>query len=275
MKFTKPTANQKFAITADAEPPSISFATDGSGAHSWTWKLKWKATTKSGTASTPGNTWDGKDLCPDLGGDLEVVAKAGKEVATIRITIIGTNPDDAAVTKYLASKSGSDGFGAIINHESKYLQFKANGEPIVSFDGGFGMCQLTTPPPSYDQVWNWKRNIDGGLKLFAQKRATALAYLGQSGRSYTPDQLTRETVCRWNGGSYHVWDAKAGAWARPTTILCDSKTGNIGWDMTDSANQGKTEDALHKRDSGSYAAGPGASSKWKYSGVCYADSILD
>ena len=45
-------------------------------------------------------------------------------------------------------------------------------------------------------------------------------------------------------------------------------------DMTDDGNKGKTEDDLHKRDSGSYAGGPDGTSKWKYSGVCYADSIL-
>ena len=44
--------------------------------------------------------------------------------------------------------------------------------------------------------------------------------------------------------------------------------------MTDDGNKGKTEDELHKRDSGSYAGGPDGTSKWKYSGVCYADSIL-
>jgi hypothetical protein len=42
------------------------------------------------------------------------------------------------------------------------------------------MCQLTTPPPSYEQVWNWKLNIEGGLAPSASKRSQALAYLGQA-----------------------------------------------------------------------------------------------
>lgn len=46
------------------------------------------------------------------------------------------------------------------------------------------MCQLTKPPPSFEQVWNWKLNIDGGLRLFPKKRATAIAYLHHKDRSY-------------------------------------------------------------------------------------------
>ena len=136
------------------------------------------------------------------------------------------------------------------------------------------MCQLTTPAPSFEQVWNWRLNIDGGLTLFGQKRTAAIGYLGQSNRTYTADQLKYETVCRWNGGSYHEWDTKAAKWIRKATSLCDSQTGNIGWDMTDPQNNGKTEADLHKRDSGSYSKTPGAGAHWKYTGVCYADHVL-
>ena len=115
------------------------------------------------------------------------------------------------------------------------------------------MCQLTTPTPTFEQVWNWKRNVDGGLALFAQKRAAAITYLSQSGRSYTDDQLRYETVCRWNCAKSPVWDQATGGWVRPSHILCDSQTGNIGWDMTLDANKGKTEAQLRARDSGSYS----------------------
>ena len=71
------------------------------------------------------------------------------------------------------------------------------------------MCQLTNPTPSFEQVWNWKRNVDGGLALFARKRTStsAITYLSESGRNYSPERLQRESVCRWNGGRYHEWDA--------------------------------------------------------------------
>jgi hypothetical protein len=165
-------------------------------------------------------------------------------------------------------------FDKLVEHESKCRHFNAQNEPIKSFDNGFGMCQLTTPAPTFEQVWNWKMNVDGGLALFAQKRSAAVAYLGQSNRTFTSDQVKYEAVCRWNGGAYHVWDAQAGKWVRNPNVLCDSKTGNIGWDMTDAANKGKTEEELHKRDGGSYSGAPGAGAHWKYFGVCYADRIL-
>src|SRR5690606_2791196 len=149
------------------------------------WTLVWGAFRKTGTATTPGNTWDAKSVVADMGGTLTVVASAGTGMATINVTIKGTNPSAADITAYLATKAGSAGFEKIIAHEAKNRHFRDNGQPIKSFDNGYGMCQLTTPTPTFEQVWNWKRNVDGGLTLFAQKRAAAITYLSQSGRSYT------------------------------------------------------------------------------------------
>jgi hypothetical protein len=284
MKFTAPKANDKFTISSAPAWPSIAFETDGTGPHEWQWSITWKQFKKSGVARTAGNKWDAKADVTNCGGLLTVTvhaeeaAKAAggkpiKVVDTISVKIIGTNPSNAEANAYLTTKPDSKGFDKILEQEAKFKHFK-NDEPIKSFDNGFGMCQLTTPTPKFEQVWNWNLNIDGGLALFALKRASALAYLSQSSRSYTADQLTYESVCRWNGGSYHVWDAAAGAWARSSTIMCDTKTGNMGWDMTRAANKGKTEDELHKRDSGTYNAPPAADADWKYSGICYADHVL-
>ena len=125
-----------------------------------------------------------------------------------------------------------------------------------------------------DSYKHWKLNIDGGLALYKQKRNAAITYLSQSNRTYSADQLKYEAVCRWNGGWYHVWDAKAAKWVRPAGIICDTKTGNIGWDMSDAENKGKTEAELRKRDSGSYTSAPTQDAHWRYSGVCYADRML-
>jgi hypothetical protein len=133
---------------------------------------------------------------------------------------------------------------------------------------------LTNPAPTFEQAWNWQRNIDAGLVLFAQKRASARTYLTQSGRTFTDAQLRFESVCRWNGGQYHRWDATSNQWVRNPTILCDSTTGNIGWDMSDAANAGKPETLLHARDSASYSSPPGPTAHWKFFGVCYADHVL-
>jgi hypothetical protein len=150
-----------------------------------------------------------------------------------------------------------------------------NDEPKKSFDNGYGMCQLTNPVPTFEQVWNWQLNVDGGLLLFAEKRSAAKAFLGQSGRTFTDAQLRFESVCRWNGGAYHRWDGVANKWIRQPNVLCDTATGNIGWDLTDPENAGKTEAQLHARDTATYATPSQFPSRhWRYFGVCYADRVL-
>jgi hypothetical protein len=273
MKIIKPKANDKFTITAVPGWPSFAFETDAAGQHTWNWTISWGSFKKSGSQTTPGNLWDAQSVVTNLGGSLTVMVSAAKQSASITVKIYGTNPSAADVTAYLTTKPGSDGFDKLVEHESNFRQFNASNEPVKSFDNGYGMCQLTSPAPSYEQVWNWKLNVDGGLALFASKRASAVAYLSQSGRTYTSDQLKYETVCRWNGGAYHEWDAKAGAWVRKTEILCDPATGNIGWNMTDPQNKGKTVAELHKRDAGTYSHRP-SGAHWFYSGVCYADAVL-
>jgi hypothetical protein len=74
--------------------------------------------------------------------------------------------------------------------------------------------------------------------------------------------------------SASVWNTTTNSWVRDPNILCDSGTGNIGWDMTDSENTGKTEAQLHARDKGAYSHPPQSGAHWKYSGVCYADAVL-
>jgi hypothetical protein len=273
MKFVKPKANDTFTITSAPSWPSIVFETDGSGAHTWTWTITWHTFKKTGKANTLGNSWDAQSVVNNLGGTLTVRADTNKFHATTTVKIVGTNPSAADVKTYLKTKSSVEGFDKIIAQESRFLHFNKHNEPIKSFDNGYGMCQLTKPVPTFEQVWNWKLNIDGGVALFASKRLDAISYLSHGHKTYTTDQLTSETVGRWNGGSYHEWDAKGGKWVRHATILCDSRTGNIGWNMDDSENKGKTEDQLHKRDSASYAKHTNTA-HWNYYGVCYADHLL-
>jgi hypothetical protein len=274
MTFTKPGSNAVFTITAAPDWPAIMFETDAQGAHAWQWMISWDVFTASGSASTEGNMWNAAPAVLDRGGLLTVKAAAGGATATITVNIAGTNPTAADVINHLATNPDNDGFAAIIRHESKFKQFAASSVPVKSFDKGYGMCQLTNPAPTFEQAWNWKQNVDGGLRLFGQKRASAVSYLGQGGRVYTQEQLKYETVCRWNGGQYHRWDPGASSWVRTPDILCDSQTGNIGWDVTDPENAGKTEALLHARDKASYSTAPGAGAHWKYLGVCYADRVL-
>jgi len=274
MNFTKPAPNSILTIAADAVWPSVTFQTDGSGPHAWQWKVAWDQFAAAGTATTPANVWDATAVLTNRGGTVTVTATAGAISATISIKIKATNPAQNDVVQYLSTKPDSDGFDKILQQETKFRHFNGNGEPIKSFDNGYGLCQLTTPAPTFEQVWSWKRNLDGGLALFAQKRASARTYLGQSGRQFSDAQLRFESVCRWNGGTYHRWDAGVKRWVRTPTVLCDSATGNIGWDLSDPANTGKSEAQLHARDSTQYSKPPGSTAHWRYFGVCYADHVL-
>ncbi len=274
MKIMSPSAGANLVIGQDATWPALTFQTDGVGAHIWKWSIAWRTYTKTGNLTTPGNLWNALSVLANFGGTLTVTAIAGKETASFAGKITGTNPTAQQVTTYLQTKPNSTGFDSILQHETKARHFNAQGEPVRSFDNGYGMAQLTNPAPTYEQVWNWKLNIDAGLLLFGQKRAAAVKYLSQQGRTYTDVQLEYETVSRWNGGSYHTWDEKAKAWVRNPDILCDTKTGNIGWDMTDAANKGKTEQDLRARDSTSYSSPPASGDHWDYFGVCYADRVL-
>ena len=265
-------ASQRFEWSSDAVAPAIPISTDGSGAHHWVWRLTWRSFNASGSARTSGNQWDAGIAAAMGGGSLLVTASTGKSSAHATLKITGVNPTQAQVTHYLSPYPSGAGFTKILMHESRTKNFDAHGEPLKSFDNGYGICQLTTPRPTFVQVWNWKSNVEGGLALFDAKRAAASAYLGQGGRTYTDDQLLREAICRWNGGSYHDWTPNG--WVRRATVLCDSATGNIGWDMTNPRNTNKTESDLHKRDASLYAAPPDADANWMYSGVCYADAIL-
>ena len=275
MRIISPEAGQCFTIAADGSMPALAFATDAPGANRWSWTITWGNYHRSGEVDTPGGHWDVRAALADLGGQLAVrvrAATAGE--AAIAVRIAGTNPPARDIDSFLAQRAGAEGFARIVAQESRYRHFDARGEPVRSFDGGYGLCQLTTPAPDYAQVWSWKRNLEAGLALFAAKRAAAGAWLGQGGRAFTPAQLTREAVCRWNGGRYHVWDDAAGCWARPPAILCDARAGNIGWDMGDPANREQNEAALHRRDGAAYARPPAPGARWRYYGVCYADHVL-
>ena len=270
------------AWTPDATVPSIPLSTDASGPHTWTWKLTWATFSANGTAQTDDNNWDAAEAACQGGGTLAVTAAAGGDSASANLSITGTNPQPAQLQAYLLTLPNvtpaiAGVLAKIFAAESGAANFHSNGQPIVSFDKGYGLCQLTTPVPNFLQVWNWQQNVLGGLALFQAKLNAAAVYLGQGGRSYTPDQQLRDAVCQWNGGHYYV--LVNDAWVRDPKVVCDPQAGNIGWDMTDPRNTGQTVAALHARDAASYRNPPSPTIKprpvpWRYFGICYADHLL-
>ncbi len=270
MKLALPGSGGVVHIAPSGELPPLPFATDATGEHRWDWHLVWRTSHAGGSVTTADGRWDARAAIGCGGGTLVVHVAAGGGQAQGAVELRGSNPTADQVAAYLAGKPGADGFDRIVAQESRCQHFTPAGLPVVSFDGGIGLCQLTRPPATPQQAWDWRANLDAGLALFAAKRAAAEHRLGQGGRRFTPAQVLREAVCMWNGGSYHVWDGQA--WVRPASIACDPASGNIGWDMTDPANRGRSVAALHARDAASYAGGHGA--HWHYSGVCYADHVL-
>lgn len=290
-KWISPTSAQIFFIDEQATFPAIDFEIDTAepGPYEWSWKIVWPAAVsglresakrgkilktfkREGKFQQTEKCWHA-DLGEIIGGTLTVLVVAGNESYKRSVYIRAKNPSEAQVKDLLTTIDNVKGFEKLLAQESKFKNFiNSDHQPVVAFDGGYGLTQMTTPAPTFTQVWNWKENIQGGASLYKSKQVTAKNYLSKNHRSYTDEQLKLETWSRWNGGPYHAWDEERNIWIRNPSIMADSATGNIGWDMTREENKGKTEVELHARDKDEYKAPP-ATRLWKYSGVCYADHL--
>ena len=276
--IVSPASGSTFQIAAGSVWPSIRFDTNavlkqGDQLH-WNWRLSWRTWSKAGTQTTDTSFWKTGSTFASCGGKLDVTVAGPHGSASASVKLLGSSIPEADITAYLARKLNNSGFERILRHETRMMHFD-KGEPLVSGDLGYGICQLTNPKPTFEQCWDWKLNIDAGLSLFAEKQRIAQHYLSQQGRSFTVEQLERETIARWNGGPYHVWSTKQNCWIRNPDILCDSCTNNIGWNLRDTRNAGKTEAQLHERDKAKFKRVPKEDDVWFYSGVCYADRILN
>ena len=212
----------KFSISADAVMPSITATATLSGvtldpksppSYTWAASLKFdgsvtphgagRRTEHPAIAGQVGakNTYllPFKDV---RGGVLTVTVsvKVGTTVLTATstgLTIVGSNPPPSAI-KAKANAIGATKvrFRKQMRQESSLCQFTALGWPKYSGDnmGGVGLCQLTNPPPTANQSWNWKDNLQGGWSLYLQKESIARAYpaLVRNGPTF------RALVAAWN-----------------------------------------------------------------------------
>lgn len=296
LSWVSPAENDRLKLTQDATLPEIVFevlAHDVSE-YRWAWTIEWEAKasglrerartgealktfSESGSFVSSSNRWTVNLAGQVLGGKLTVTVGSGRNKIKRSVFIDGQNPTKEQVAEYVATLENVAGYELLLEQETKTKHFIIfDNEPIVAFDQGYGIAQMTNPAPSYEEVWNWKANILGGSSLYQTKVKEAISALGRDGRSYTEDQLRLEVFSRWNGGTYHVWDKGTEAWVRKANILCDSSTSNIGWSMKDAKNKDKSESELHERDHSTYRSGPsgrGEDHPWIYSGVCYADHV--
>jgi len=96
--------------------------------------------------------------------------------STKDLLVTGTNPSVGALA---AEAAPNKSFRKLIRVESPGLkQFLSDTCPLWSQDGfgGVGLCQLTYPAPTDDQVWSWKENVKGGWALYKKIEADARAY---------------------------------------------------------------------------------------------------
>ncbi|CAF3348416.1 unnamed protein product [Rotaria socialis] len=72
-------------------------------------------------------------------------------------------------------------------------EFLPNGYPLFSNakDNGYGIYQLTNPPPTYNEVWNWKANVLSGIALLENKTKEANSWMTRQ-RQQAKIQTNRE-----------------------------------------------------------------------------------
>jgi len=296
-EWVKPATGEKFYIDEEARFPEIAFEikTEIEPPYKWSWEISWEAKVsglrekargklvqtfkEQGNFDQSDKTWDAKKIGKVIGGKLVVKVIVDKQVFKRTVYILGKQPTQKQVDDYLVSKNAGS-LSKLIKQESQHKHFiLLDAEPIVSGDKGYGLAQLTIPPPSFEQIWNWKKHLDAAVELFEKKRKIAKQYLSQyPGITYTSEMLETESISRWNGGKYYIDNQDAKKWERNPRILCDTETGNIGWEITENElNKGKTEAELRKRDKDQYSkmkAGQTTEHPWQYSGVCYIDHLL-
>lgn len=290
----------KFAITADAVMPAITVTATLSDVaadpktppiYTWTATLTFNG---SVTLHGAGRTTAHRAITPQTGprntfaipftevrGGVLVVrvdVRVGTDTLTAQstgLTIVGTNPTPAAIkTKANAIGANKVRFRKQMRQESTLHQFTTAGWPHYSGDnlGGVGLCQITNPPPTQDQTWDWKANVDAGWSLYREKeriagrypalvRTTilpALVIAWNDSRSpaapiavtlpdYTADQLELDTIRGFNGfaGGLHEFRVRRDTTPRRLLVVTIDTSGTRGvaeWERVPVNERGRSGD---------------------------------
>ena len=118
------------------------------------------------------------------GGDLTVKVEvtAGGTPLTASsdgLVVIGSNP---STSELALAADPTTAFRKLMYVESRFKQFLEGrhfaGMPYFSEDdlGGVGICQVTNPSPTDDQVWKWRDNMAVGWQIYQAKAAIARRY---------------------------------------------------------------------------------------------------
>jgi hypothetical protein len=290
-EWISPDSCKTFYIDEDAKFPSIIYEikTDEEGPFEWSWEIKWpvlacpqkqnktrfkpkteKTFSESESFKSDLKKWTAELNKKTIGGDLTIKVKVGAKTFVRKTLISGKEPGEKKINDELdtfSEKYPNEIVLAkkIFKQESKFKNFYSDERPLVSFDNGYGLGQATTPAPSYEQVWDWKKHVKYIVtQVIKEKRAAAKKYLDTHG-SYNDEQLNLETLVYYNGANFHyyVWDSSAKKWIENSDVLCDPDQSNTGWNMSLVENKGKSLKDL--RD--------GKGTKPVYTGRCYAEHI--
>jgi hypothetical protein len=131
-----------------------------------------------------------------LGGNVTArwTIVATKESGEITFNILGKSPTKNVIMNYIGSHS-SLWYAKNIAAQESYggTQFRADGYPLPSSadDNGYGIYQITDPTPTYNEVWNWKANVNKGIQILNQKTAAAVKWMTVQ-RAQAKQQTGRE-----------------------------------------------------------------------------------
>ena len=143
--------------------------------------------------------------------------------ARFRLKILGRNPTKDAIRKEIGRQAALAGLGArvldlwvICFLESRFRQFETHGdrrgEPLWNKPSGYGVMQLD-PASSAEQLWNWRENIKGGIRVYQDKLGQALIFMNRLRKKYplappfTAREVRMEVFQLYNGGQFWgSWD---------------------------------------------------------------------
>jgi len=244
LNINQPAANALFSIDATPRMPTISCQARITGIQPdptentpFDWSIQITETVRAsscqsslvgtctltvGQQSVVGGRW-APTFNSINGGDAVITVRARVQDAvlqsTVNVRIRGTNPAAARITAALGGAgTAADRIGC---HESGRRQFDGTGMPLLGPGGDVGVMQLCNPAASCTQRWDWTANVAAGAALIAQKETAARRHLNQhivqshylNNQNFgDADVLLRETIQRYNGGAFWVWDVQHGHW---------------------------------------------------------------
>lgn len=84
---------------------------------------------------------------------------------------------------------------------------KIKGYPILSFDGGYGMFQLTDPSPNYHEIWSWKENLIATIRAMYTHVLDAASIANTSPNINLQEQIYfRELISRHNASNISYFE---------------------------------------------------------------------